>query len=111
MGVDLVGLYWTVSGPVVVHIGREWSYFSWEARCAEAEKVGFKGLGLWHADIEHQLENGARLDEMAKVFHDHGLKHLELEFIMDFFADEGTPEREASDKTRKLLFDAAAAFG
>jgi sugar phosphate isomerase/epimerase len=111
MGVELVGLYWTVSGPVEVHFGREWSYFSWEARCAEAVKVGFKGLGLWAADIEHQLLEGATLERMAKTWHDHGLKHLELEFVADFFTDPGTPEREASDNTRKLLFDAAAAFG
>src|SRR5690349_2050123 len=106
MGVELVGLYWTVSGPVVVHVGREWSYFTWEDRCAEAAKVGFSGLGLWHADIEHQLEK-TTLEEMAKVWHDHGMKTLELEFLADFFTDAGTPEREASDKTRKLLFDAA----
>ena len=40
---ELLGLYWTVSGPVVVHFGREWSYFSWADRCAEARKVGFAG--------------------------------------------------------------------
>ena len=39
---ELVGLYWTVSGPVVVHFGREWSYFSWADRCAEARKVGLR---------------------------------------------------------------------
>ena len=33
--VDLVALYWTVSGPVEVHFGREWSTFSWRDRCAE----------------------------------------------------------------------------
>ena len=25
--VELLGLYWTVSGPVEVHVGREWSLF------------------------------------------------------------------------------------
>ena len=49
--VELVGLYWTVSGPVEVHVGREWSLFDWADRCAEASKVGFSGLGLWHADL------------------------------------------------------------
>jgi hypothetical protein len=28
MDAALVGLYWTVSGPVEVHVGREWSLFS-----------------------------------------------------------------------------------
>ncbi len=43
-GVELVALYWTVSGPVEVHTGREWSLFDWADRCAEARKVGFSGL-------------------------------------------------------------------
>ncbi|HET7515925.1 MAG TPA: hypothetical protein VFJ60_14060, partial [Gaiella sp.] len=53
---ELVALYWTVSGPVEVHVGREWSLFDWADRCAEARKVGFSGLGIWHADLEHVLE-------------------------------------------------------
>ena len=43
--VDLMALYWTVSGPVEVHVGREWSLFDWRDRCAEAAKVGFEGSG------------------------------------------------------------------
>ena len=49
--VELMALYWTVSGPVEVHVGREWSLFRWRDRCAEAAKAGFKGIGLWHADV------------------------------------------------------------
>ena len=78
--VELMALYWTVSGPVEVHVGREWSLFDWRDRCAEAAKVGFKGLGLWHADVAHQLETRT-LDEMAKIFDDAGLKYLEVEFL------------------------------
>ncbi len=106
---EMVALYWTVSGPVTVHFGREWSLFDWADRCAEAAKVGFHGIGLWHADIEHQLETGT-LDEMRRIFDDSGLKYVELEFIMDFFVDEGTGARRESDRIRKLLFDTAAAM-
>jgi sugar phosphate isomerase/epimerase len=106
---EMVALYWTVSGPVKVHFGREWSLFDWADRCAEAAKVGFSGIGLWHADIEHQLETRT-LDEMRRIFDDSGLKHIELEFIMDFFMDEGTDARRESDRLRKLLFDTAAAM-
>ena len=107
--VDLVALYWTVSGPVQVHFGREWSTFSWADRCAEASKAGFKGIGLWHADIEHQLES-TTLDEMKNVFADSGLEYIQLEFLQDFFVAEGDPLRAESDKRRKLLFEAAATF-
>jgi sugar phosphate isomerase/epimerase len=105
-GVELVGLYWTVSGPVEVHSGREWSLFDWADRCAEARKVGFSGLGIWHADLQHVLETRS-LREMKQVFDDNGLRYLELEFIMDWFLDEDDERRQASDKIRKLLFDAA----
>jgi sugar phosphate isomerase/epimerase len=108
--VDLLGLYWTVSGPVEVHYGREWSLFDFRDRCAEAAKVGFSGIGLWHADIEHQLQERS-LREMKLILEAHGLSYLELEFIMDWFLDPGDERRKESDATRELLFDAAEVLG
>ena len=92
--VELVGLYWTVSGPVEVHVGREWSLFDWADRCAEAQKVGFSGLGIWHADLEHVLETRS-LREMRQIFDDNGLRYLELEFLMDWFLDPDDERRQA----------------
>jgi sugar phosphate isomerase/epimerase len=108
--VDLLGLYWTVSGPVEVHVGREWSLFSWADRCAEARKVGFSGLGIWHSDLQHVLETSS-LGEMKQAFDDNGLRYLELEFIMDWFLDEDDDRRKESDLIRELLFSAAAELG
>jgi len=65
--VELVGLYWTVSGSVEVHVGREWSLFDWRDRCDEAAKVGFAGIGIWHADLEHVLETYT-LEEMKATW-------------------------------------------
>ncbi len=107
--VELVALYWTVSGPADVHVGREWSLFDWRDRCAEAAKVGFRGLGLWHADVEHQLETRT-LGEIKQIFDDAGLEYLQVEFLADFFAEPGTPARQKSDARRELLFETAAAF-
>ena len=89
-----------------MHFGREWSLFDWADRCAEARKVGFSGLGIWHADLEHVLET-RRLAEMKRVLDDNGLRHLELEFLMDWFLDPDDERRSASDETRELLFEAA----
>ena len=107
--VELLALYWTVSGPADVHVGREWSTFEWRDRCAEAAKVGFKGIGLWHADIEHQLESRT-LKEMREIFDDAGLQYLQVEFLADFFVDKDEPARKRSDELRRMLFDTAAAF-
>ena len=54
--IELIDLLLDRGGPVDVHVGREWSTFDWRDRCAQAARVGFRGLGLWHADVEHQLE-------------------------------------------------------
>ncbi len=106
---ELLALYWTVSGPADVHVGREWSTFDWRDRCAHAARVGFSGLGLWHADIEHQLQTRT-LPEMKRIFDDAGLSYLQVEFLADFFVAPGEPARTESDQRRRLLFDTAAAF-
>jgi sugar phosphate isomerase/epimerase len=105
--VELVGLYWTLSGPVEVHVGREWSLFDFRDRCEEAAKVGFSGIGIWHADLEHVLERRS-LREMKEVFDAAGLEHLELEFLMDWFLDPGDERRTVADEARRRLFEAAA---
>jgi sugar phosphate isomerase/epimerase len=105
----LMALYWTLSGPVEIHAGREWSLFSWRDRCAEAAKVGFQGIGLWHADVSHQLETTS-LQEMKRIFDDAGLRYLEVEFLWEFFVPAGQPARADSDRLRRQLFDTAVAF-
>jgi sugar phosphate isomerase/epimerase len=106
MTVQLANAYWTSAGPVDVHSGREWSQYDFADRCAEAAKVGFVGLGLWHADIEHQMEGGRSLREMKRMLDDNGLRLYELEFLMDWFVDDD--DRPNADRIRKLLFEAAA---
>jgi sugar phosphate isomerase/epimerase len=106
---ELLGLYWTVSGPVEVHVGREWSLFDLRDRCEHAARVGMAGTGLWHADLEHVLETRT-LPEVRKLFDDHGLSHLELEFLWEWFLDPSDERRQESDRLRALLFEAAAAL-
>jgi len=106
---ELLGLYWTVSGPVEVHVGREWSLFDLRDRCEQAARVGMRGTGLWHADLEHVLETRT-LAEVRQLFDDNGLTYLELEFLWEWFLDPADERRQASDRTRALLFEAAAAL-
>jgi sugar phosphate isomerase/epimerase len=108
--VDLVGLYWTTAGPVEVHVGREWSYFDWKDRCANAQRVGMSGLGIWHADLQHQLESTS-LDDIKSVFEDAGLRHLELEFLWEWFLEPDDDRRKEAEPIKELLFAAAGTLG
>jgi sugar phosphate isomerase/epimerase len=108
-GDALLGLYWTTSGPVEVHGGREWSLFDLRERCEQAAHVGFKGIGIWHADLEHVLETRT-LPEVKQLLDDNGLEYLELECLLDWFLDPGDELRRAADERKELLFEAAAAL-
>jgi sugar phosphate isomerase/epimerase len=105
---DVVGLYWTTSGPVDVHVGREWSLFDLRDRCAQAAR-GLQRDRVWHADLEHVLETRT-LAEIAALLDEYGLRHLELEFLMDWFLDPSDERRREGDRIRALLWEAAAAL-
>ena len=109
-GVELMGAYWTTAGPTQPHVGQEWSNFDFADRCVEAGKAGMKGIGIWHADLAHQLETRTHGD-IKKLLEDNGLTYLELEFIWGFFEDEGTEARRESDEMRDLLLEAAGTLG
>jgi sugar phosphate isomerase/epimerase len=106
----VIGLYWTLAGPVEVGTGREWSLFDLRARCEEAARAGFSGIGLWHADLEHLLETRS-LGDIKLILDDNGLACTELEFLCDWFVEPGDERRRASDARRRLLLTAAAALG
>lgn len=104
--VDLLASYWTLAGPVELHTGREWSCFDVADRVAAAANAGFRGFGLWHADLLHILEQRS-LRELRAILDDHGIEHVELEFLSDWFLDPGTEQRRHSDQLRRTLLEAA----
>jgi len=78
---DLLASYWTIAGDVNPGTGgREWSLFDFRDRVEAAARAGFRGIGLWHADVEHTLERHS-LADMKKILDDNGIAHLELEFL------------------------------
>jgi sugar phosphate isomerase/epimerase len=46
---------------------------------------------------------------MKRILDDHGIRHLELEFLTDWFVDG--EKRKASDITRRMLLESAAGLG
>jgi sugar phosphate isomerase/epimerase len=107
--VELLASYWTIAGDVNPATGgREWSLFDFRDRVETISKVGFKGMGIWHADLEHILETRS-LAEMKKILDDNGIVHVELEFLLDWFMDGEL--RQQSDLQRAKLLAAAEALG
>lgn len=102
---ELMNLYWTTAGvfPGVGEISR----FDFRDRVAAAARAGFKGIGIWHTDLEHILVHRT-LPEMKMILEDNGITHLELEFLTDWFL---TGARKAESDSRKhRLFEASAAL-
>jgi len=104
-GVELMCLYWTTAG---IYPGQaEISRFDFKDRVQAAARAGFKGIGIWHTDLEHILQFRT-LKEMSRILEDNGIKHVELEFLNDWFLD-GVRKAE-SDSRRKRLFEASEAL-
>lgn len=106
--VELIASYWTIAGDVHPHSPTEYSPFDFEDRIIAASKAGFKGVGIKEADLEHILERRS-IKEMKQILDDSGMKHVELEFITDWFLDG--EKKKQSDKTKLLLLKAAEALG
>jgi sugar phosphate isomerase/epimerase len=103
--VDLLGSYWTLAGGgAEPHTDHEYCPWDIKDRAEAAARVGFNGLGIWHADLAHTLKKRS-LKEMKQIFDDNGIKHIELEFLGGWFL-EGD-EKKASDIERKRLLEAA----
>ena len=105
--VELIASYWTLAGSAEPHTDKEYSTFDFKDRVEAASRAGFKGVGIWHSDLDHILERRT-LKEMKKILDDNGMKYVELEFLRDWFVD-GELKRQ-SDMERKKLLEASQAL-
>jgi sugar phosphate isomerase/epimerase len=105
--VELLASYWTIAGGAMPHTDHEYSPFDFKDRVEAAARAGFKGMGIWHADLDHILERRS-LKEMKQILDDNGMKYLELEFLRDWFVVG--EKKKQSDMERKKLLEAAAAL-
>jgi sugar phosphate isomerase/epimerase len=102
---DLLGSYWTLAGGgAEPHTDHEYCPWDLRLRAEAAGRAGFTGMGIWYADLLHTLKTHS-LKDMKNIFHDNGIKHIELEFLQGWFADG--EERKASDAERRKFFEAA----
>src|SRR5712692_8164350 len=103
---ELLASYWTFAGGAQPHTDKEYSTFDFRDRVEAAARAGFKGIGLWHSDVAHTLKKRS-LAEMKRILDDNGMRHIELEFVADWFLDGFFFNQSAT--TEKLLMTAAEA--
>jgi sugar phosphate isomerase/epimerase len=104
--VELICLYWTTAG-IIPSCG-EISRFDFKDRVRAASRAGFKGIGIWHTELEH-IQAHRSLKEMKNILDDNGMKYIELEFLTDWFLD-GARKGESDSRKRRLL-EASQALG
>jgi len=99
--IDLLASYWTIAVGAEPHTDHEYSAIGFRERVEKAAKAGFTGFGIWHADLDHTLET-LSLPQMRRILDDNGIKHVELEFLTDWFLD-GEAKKRSDVQKRKLL--------
>jgi sugar phosphate isomerase/epimerase len=104
---DLIASHWAIAGNSYPG-GDEVSPFPIEDRLQVVAETGYTGIGLLHADLL-AIEAKTPLDQLALRLQELGLRHVEVECLIDWFA-EGA-RREASDRQRADLIRAADALG
>lgn len=99
--VELLASYWTLAGGAIPHTEKDYSPFDFKDRVEAIARAGFKGMGIWHTDLEQTLKTRS-LREMKQILDDHGIQHVELEFLTDWFLD-GDKKKQSDGWKKKLL--------
>jgi sugar phosphate isomerase/epimerase len=102
--IELLAGYWTIAGDCYAMGPSEVSPFPLRERVEAASAAGYRGLGLVHQDLVFNAK-AMGYPAMKRLFDDHGIAHIEVEFLGDWF--EAGAKRKASDHIRKDLLEAA----
>ncbi len=105
---ELVASYWSLSGDCYASGPTEVSPFDFRDRVETARKVGYRGMGFVHDDIQ-AVSARIGFDEMKKILDDNDMKYVEVEIIADWFTDG--EKRKRSDIARANLLRAAEGLG
>lgn len=107
--VELIASYWTLSGGAIPHSDKEYSTFEFRERVEAAARAGFRGMGFWHADLEH-VRRSYSFAEMRRILEANDIRHIEVEFLADWFLEPGE-RRTAAEARKRFLFEACEALG
>ncbi|MEU1180117.1 sugar phosphate isomerase/epimerase [Streptomyces sp. NPDC005820] len=104
----LLATCWTTAGDAEPGSGDERSPLGLRERAEAAGAAGFTGFGLLYPDLV-EAERTYGLAGIRSLFEDNGLRHVELEFITDWW--NGVSRDTAADAVRRHLLTAAEALG
>ncbi len=105
--VQILGSYWSLAAGADPS-GKQYCPHDFRKRVEIAARAGFRAMGFWHTDIEH-VRRRYSFKEMKRILDANGIEHVEVEWLLDWFCTDA--RRKASDRTRRLLLDAAEALG
>ena len=104
----LLASYFTLAGDIVPLRDTGVSPFDFRDRVEAAGRAGFEGFGMFFADLPTTVDRYGYAG-MRSILADNGITRLELEALIDWFADGD--RGAASLPTRRLLLQSAEALG
>lgn len=104
----LLASCWTHAGNAAPQTEDERSPFDMLERVHAVADAGWSGIGLVHADLV-EVRDTFGLEKLATEIKAAGLEFVEVEFLGDWWTSGA--EREASDRIRAELFEAAEKLG
>jgi sugar phosphate isomerase/epimerase len=103
----LMASYFTIAGNIKPLTGNQVSPFDLPSRAAAVAGAGYVGIGFVTDDLKHNI-NVHGYSGIRSILDDAGIQYLEIEVLLDWFADG--ERRVASDKDRAFLMEAAEAL-
>lgn len=104
---DLICSYYTVAGVSPAAAGA--SLLPFEDRVRACAEAGYAGVGMHVRDYLALRRSGLSDQTLAATLRGHGMRHVEVEFLVNWFADGEAGERSRRDE--ETLHHMAEALG
>lgn len=105
---QLLASYFTIAGNVHPATNNVPSEHDFRTRVETAARAGFRGIGLFSNDLAFVVKKYG-YPTIRKILADNGMQWVEVECLFDWFSSGQS--REASNRVRAFLLEAAAELG
>lgn len=108
VNIELLAAYFTLAGDVYPFGPTQISPYPFRDRVEAAGRAGWKGMGLIPDDVDATAAKIGHA-EMKRILQANGIKYVELEFLVDWYADG--ERRKQSDAFRNRILKVAETLG